>query len=126
MGKITFDNEIKNILEMYEPIATVNTKFETDVNKITSTESNFGRCICPVATEIEALKSVLQAVADSKMANRYKSLILGVIPTMLHNAKYAGYLESYDSESYEEQVKFVAEERIKNHKNVSIPSTPTL
>lgn len=126
MGKITFDNEIKNILEMYESIATVNKKFETDVNEITSTESNFSRCSCSVATEIEAVKSILQAVADSKMANRYKSLILGLIPTMLHNAKYAGYIESFDSETYEEQVKFVAEERIKNHKSVSIPSTPTL
>lgn len=120
MGKNNFEKVINCILEMYEPIATVNKKFETDVNKITSTESNFGRCICPVATEIEALKSILQAVADSKMANRYKSMILGVIPTMLHNAKYAGYLESFDSETYEEQVKFVAEERIKNHKSVSI------
>lgn len=120
MGKYNFDKVIKDILEMYEPIATVNTKFETDVNKITSTESNFSRCINPVATEIEALKSIFQAVADSKMANRYKSLILGAILTMVYNARYAGYIESFDSETYEEQVKFVAEERIRNHKSVSI------
>lgn len=120
MGKNNFEKEINCIIEMYESIARVNKKFETDVNEITMTKSNFGTCVCPVATEIEVLKFILQQVADSKMSNRYKSMILDVIPTMLQNANNAGYLATYDGESYEEHVKFVAEERIRNHKNVSI------